>query len=68
MMDMHYHHPIDILTTLPYLVAVGGAPQLDIEDGITDLLVGTAAVVNQLGNGGTGGSSPHTNPMVTIIR
>ena len=68
MMDTHYHHSIDILTTFPYMVTSGGIPQLDIENGIPDLLVSVAAVVDQPRNRGAGGSSPHTYPMVMVIR
>ena len=52
MVDMHHHHSVDILTTFPHLFTVGVAPQLDIKDGIPDLLVLAATVVDQRSNTG----------------
>ena len=67
MMNMHYHHSVDILATLPHLIPVGGIPQLDIENSVPDLLVLTATIVNKFGDGGARGSSPHAYPMVMVI-
>ena len=39
-----------------------------LKDGIPALLALTAAVVNELGDGGARGSSPHAHPVVAIVR
>ena len=46
--DVDNHNPVDLLSTFPHWLTVGGIPQLDIENCIPDLLVNTTAVVNQV--------------------
>ena len=68
MVDVDYHDSVDILSTLPYWLTVGGVPQLDIEDCIPDPLMNTATGIDQWGNASTWGSSPHTDPMMVVVR
>ena len=67
MINMHNHHSVDILATLPHLGSSGGEPQLDIENSMPDLLVLSATIVNKLDDGGARGSSPHAYPVAAIV-
>ena len=68
MVDVDDHDSVDILSTLPHWLTVGGIPQLDIEDCIPDLLMSAATVVDQWSNAGACGGSPHADPMVVVVR